>query len=134
MELRQIRYFIAVAEHLNYSKAAKELHISISPLSRQIRQLEDEFGVRLFVRDRRRVTLTDAGRMFLQEAKSLIDHTANISEQLRMAKAGELGVVRVGVGLHLGDTVGSVVMEHSKAYPTVDIHSQGIFSTLQNAA
>jgi DNA-binding transcriptional LysR family regulator len=59
MELHQIRYFIAVAERLSYSKAARELHISVSPLSRQIRQLEEEFGVRLFARDRRRVELTD---------------------------------------------------------------------------
>ncbi|MGA9883449.1 MAG: LysR family transcriptional regulator [Candidatus Acidiferrales bacterium] len=134
MELRQLRYFIAVAEQLSYSKAAKELHISVSPLSRQIRQLEDEFGVRLFVRDRRRVTLSGAGRLFLQEAKSLLNHTASVSEQLRLAKAGELGVVRVGVGLHLGDTVGSIVMEHSKRHATVEVQCCGIFSTLQNAA
>ncbi len=134
MELRQLRYFVAVAEHLSYSKAAKELHVSISPLSRQIRQLEDEFGVRLLLRDRRRVTLSDAGRMFLSEAKSLLDHTENVSEQLRLAKAGEIGVVRVGVGLHLGDTVGSVVMEHARQHPTVEVQCRGIFSTMQNAA
>ncbi|MDE3170648.1 MAG: LysR family transcriptional regulator [Acidobacteriota bacterium] len=134
MELRQLRYFIAVAEHLSYSKAAKYLHISVSPLSRQIRQLEDEFGVRLFVRDRRRVTLSDTGRLFLQEAKSLLNHTATVSERLRLAKAGELGALRVGVGLHLGDTVGSIVLEHSKRRPAVDVHCQDIFSTLQNSA
>jgi DNA-binding transcriptional LysR family regulator len=134
MELRQLRYFIAVAEHLSYSKAAKELHVSISPLSRQIRQLEDEFGVRLLLRDRRRVTLSDAGRLFLQEAKSLLNHTENLSEHLRLAKAGELGVVRVAVGLHLGDTVGSVVMEHSRLHPTVEVQCQGIFSTMQNTS
>jgi DNA-binding transcriptional LysR family regulator len=132
MELRQLRYFIAVADHLSYSKAAKELHISIAPLSRQIRQLEDEFGVQLFERDRRRVTLSDAGQLFLREAKSLINHTANVSEQLRLAKAGELGVVRVGVALHLGDTVGSIVMEHAKTHSAVEVQSQGIFSTMQN--
>jgi DNA-binding transcriptional LysR family regulator len=134
MELRQLRYFIAVAEHLSYSKAANELHVSISPLSRQIRQLEDEFGVRLFLRDRRRVSLTDAGRLFLQEAKSLLNQTEALSAHLRLAKAGELGVVRVGVGLHLGDTVGSVVMEHARRHPAVDVQCQGIFSTMQNAA
>lgn len=134
MELRQLRYFIAVAEHLSYSKAAKELHVSISPLSRQIRQLEDEFGVRLFLRDRRRVALSGAGRLFLPEAKSLLTHTENLSEHLRLAKEGELGVVRVAVGLHLGDTVGSVVMEHSRIHPTVEVQCQGIFSTMQNTA
>lgn len=134
MELRQVRYFIAVAGHLSYSKAAHELHISVSPLSRQIRQLEDEFGVRLFSRDRRRVELTDAGRMFLEEAKALVHHSAEVSDRLRMARKGESGRVRVGVGLHLGDKVGSVAAEHAKLYPGVDIHCQAIFSTLQNQA
>jgi DNA-binding transcriptional LysR family regulator len=134
MELRQIRYFIAVAELLSYSKAAKKLHISISPLSRQIRQLEDEFGVQLFERDRRRVDLTDAGKLFLREAKSLIRQTESLSEQLRQAKAGELGVIRVAVGLHLGDMIGSLVQRHSQLHPTVEIECQGIFSTMQNSA
>jgi len=134
MELRQVRYFIAVAEHLSYSKAARELHISVSPLSRQIRQLEDEFGVRLFSRDRRRVELTDAGRMFLDEARALVHHSAQVSDRLRMARKGATGVVKVGVGLHLGDKVGSVAAEHAKLHPGVDIQCQAIFSTLQNQA
>jgi DNA-binding transcriptional LysR family regulator len=134
MDLRQIRYFIAVAENLSYSKAAQELHVSVSPLSRQIRQLEDEFGVRLFARDRRRVELTGAGRLFLEEARGLIRHTAEISGRLRMAKNGETGTVTVGVALHLGDTVGSVAAEHVRLHPEVDIECHGIFSTLQNEA
>lgn len=134
MELRQIRYFIAVAERLSYSKAAQELHVSVSPLSRQIRQLEQEFGVRLLSRDRRRVELTDAGKMFLEEAKGLINHTAQVSDHLRMAREGALGAVKIGIGLYLGDKLGSVVVEHSKRYPAVDIQCTSIFSTLQNAA
>jgi len=134
MELRQVRYFIAVAEHLSYSKAARELHVSVSPLSRQVRQLENEYGVRLLSRDRRRVELTDAGRMFLEEAKALVHHTAEVSDRLRMAGKGETGAVRVGVALHLGDKVGAVVADHAKLHPEVDIQCQAIFSTLQNAA
>jgi len=134
MDLRQLRYFVAVAEHLSYAKASQQLHVSVSPLSRQVRQLEDEFGVRLFVRDRRRVELTDAGRMFLEEAKALLRHTAEVSGRLRMAKKGETGTIRVGVGLHLGDKVGSVAAEHARLHPEVDIQCQGIFSTLQNEA
>jgi DNA-binding transcriptional LysR family regulator len=134
MELHQIRYFIAVAERLSYSKAAREVHISVSPLSRQIRQLEEEFGVRLFARDRRRVELTDAGQLFLEEAKALIHHTAEVSDRLRLASRGEAGVVKVGVALHLGDRVGSVVAEHARRYPAVDIQCKCIFSTQQNAA
>ena len=134
MELRQIRYFIAVAELLSYSKAAKQLHVSISPLSRQIRQLEDEFGVQLFERDRRRVALTEAGRLFLREGQSLIRQTESLSDQLRRAKAGDLGVIRVAVGLHLGDMIGTLVRQHSQLHPSVEIQCQGIFSTMQNAA
>jgi DNA-binding transcriptional LysR family regulator len=134
MELRQIRYFIAVAEHLSYSKAAQELHISVSPLSRQICQLEDEFGVRLFVRDRRRVQLTDAGTLFLQDAKDLLSQTQRVSDHLRQARNGAAGAVRIGVALHLGDRVGSVVADHAKRYPAVEIECRCICSTLQNAA
>ena len=134
MELRQLRYFIAVAERLSYSKAAEELHISVSPLSRQIRLLEDEFGLRLFERDRRRVALTDAGKLFLQDAKDLVSQTAKIADHMRQASKGVTGVVRTGIALHLADKVGSVVVEHSKRCPAVDIQCESIFSTLQNMA
>ena len=134
MEFRQLRYFIAVAERLSYSKAAEELHISVSPLSRQIRQLEDEFSIQLFERDRRRVSLTDAGKLFLQEAKALISHMARVTDHMQQAKKGEAGIVRAGIALHLADKVGNVVVEHSKRYPAVDIQCDSIFSTLQNAA
>ncbi len=134
MELRQLRYFIAVAERLSYSKAAEELHVSISPLSRQIRQLEDEFDVRLFDRDRRRVALTDAGALFLQDAKLLISQAARVADRLRQAKKGEAGRRESALLYILADKVGSMVVEHAKRYPAVDIQCDSIFSTLQNAA
>lgn len=134
MELRQLRYFIAVAERLSYSKAAEDLHVSVSPLSRQIRLLEDEFGLRLFERDRRRVALTDAGKLFLRDAKDLVSQTAKVADHMRQASKGVAGVVRTGIALHLADKVGSVVVEHSRLCPAVDIQCVSIFSTLQNAA
>lgn len=134
MELRQLRYFIAVAERLSYSKAAEELHVSVSPLSRQIRLLEDEFGLRLFERDRRRVALTDAGKLFLEDAKDLVSQTARVADHMRQASKGVAGVVRTGIALHLADKVGSVVVEHFKQCPAVDIQCVSIFSTLQNTA
>jgi len=134
MELRQLRYFIAVAERLSYSKAAEELHVSVSPLSRQIRQLEEEFDIRLFERDRRRVALTEAGKLFLHDAKALLNQIARVGDRMRQASNGEAGVVRTGIALHLADKVGSVVVEHSKRHPAVDIQCDSIFSTLQNAA
>src|SRR5271170_6876522 len=116
MELRQLRYFIAVAERLSYSKAAQHLHITVPPLSRQIRQLEEELGVQLLVRDRRGVALTDAGRMLLREAKSLATQTEHVLECVRLAKMGETGRVRVGIGLALGERISRVLIEHSKQF------------------
>ena len=134
MELRQLRYFIAVAECLSFSKAAEELHITVPPLSRQIRQLEEEFDVQLFVRNRRRVLLSDAGRMFLREAKTLADQMTRFTRSVRQAAHGDAGTVRIGIGLHLGERLSRAVIDHSKLYPLVEIHTTGIFPASQNAA
>jgi len=134
MELRQLRYFIAVAEHLSFSKAAHELHVTVPPLSRQIRQLEDELDAQLFMRDRRHVALTDAGRALLREAKVLVDRTAHVSDCVRSTKLGESGLVRVGIGPGLGARVSRVLVEHSKRYPAVELQCREMFSGLQNQA
>jgi DNA-binding transcriptional LysR family regulator len=134
MELRQLRYFIAVAEYLSFSRAAEELHITVPPLSRQIRQLEEEFDVQLFVRNRRRVILTDAGRLFLREAKTLEEQMTRFTNCVRQAKHGDAGTVRIGIGLHLGERLSRAVVEHSQQYPAVEIQTTGLFSSLQSAA
>ena len=84
MELRHLKYFIAVAEELNFRKAAERLHMEQPPLSRQIHQLEEELSVELFIRDKRGVSLTEAGEAFLGEARLTIaqaDRTARIAQQ-----------------------------------------------------
>src|SRR5215469_3397246 len=134
MELRHLRYFITVAECLSFSRAAKQLHIAEPPLSRQIRQLEDELGVQLFIRDRRRVQLTDVGSLVLKEAKSVSAQTAQLLDTVRLAKRGQVGHVRVGVGTGLGEKVHRVLVEHSKQFPSVEIECQDVYSTLQNEA
>jgi len=134
MELRHLRYFIAVAETLNFSKASLRLNIAQPPLSRQIKQLEDELGTPLLLRDRRRVSLTDAGHIFLQEARAILNHSVHAMESVRRAAKGELGFLRIGIGSGLGHAVNRVLFEHAKSFPGIEIECKDILSSLENVA
>src|SRR5882724_4270844 len=90
VELRHLRYFVAVAEMENVSRAALKLHVSQPALSRQIRDLEDELGVQLFERTGKAVNLTDAGRVFLREARTVLERTNEAVKNVRaFAQTGE---------------------------------------------
>ncbi len=132
VELRHVRYFIAVAEYLNFRKAAEQLHIAQPPLSRQIRQLEEDLGVALFVRNKRRVELTKAGHVFLEQARKLIVQAGHATEAARHAQKGESGVVRIGIASGLGGVVSKVVFEHRKRWPAIEVECKDIFSSHQN--
>ena len=134
MELRHVRYFIAVAECLNFRQAAQQLHLAQPPLSRQIRQLEEDLGVTLFARDKRKVELTKAGHAFLEEARRLIVQAGHSADVARHAQKGEVGTVRVGLSSGLGDTVSKVVLEHLRRFPAVEVECRDIFSNFQNEA
>src|ERR1700761_1668074 len=96
MELRHLRYFVAVAEELHFTRAAERLHIAQPPLSQQIRALEDELGVRLFERTRRSVALTDAGHALLERARALLSSAQALPAELQRIARGEVGQLRIG--------------------------------------
>lgn len=96
MELRHLRYFVAVAEEQNVTRAALRLHVSQPPLSRQIRNLEDELGIRLFNRDARAVRLTEAGRAFLAKARIVLQRATEAVETAKEVAGGRRGEIHVG--------------------------------------
>jgi DNA-binding transcriptional LysR family regulator len=96
MELRKLRYFVALAEELHFGRAAQRLHITQPPLSMAILSLEQELAVRLFTRAPRRVTLTAAGAAFLEQARALLARAADAIEVTRAADRGEVGRLRIG--------------------------------------
>ncbi len=103
IELRQLRYFVAVAEELHFGRAADRLHMSQSPLSRAIRELERDVGVVLFVRTTRRVELTGAGSVLLERARrALAEIDGAVAEARQSVRSGE-AVLRLGYGPFSGD-------------------------------
>jgi DNA-binding transcriptional LysR family regulator len=113
-DLWQLRYFMAVAEHLHFGRAAAALHISQPPLSRAIRALEERVGVTLFARNRRRVELTPAGARLLEEARHTLEQLERAVLELRGMAAGERGRLRIGF-VSLAD-YGGVLPGLLKAY------------------
>src|SRR5437763_3467094 len=98
IELRQLRYFVAVAEELHFGRAAERLHMSQSPLSRAIRDLERDLGVVLFVRTTRRVELTPSGSVLLERSRrALAEIDAAIADARRSAQADN-DVLRIAYG------------------------------------
>ncbi|MCG8347024.1 MAG: LysR family transcriptional regulator [Chloroflexales bacterium] len=96
MEFRHLRYFIAVAEELHFGRAAARLQMAQPPLSQQIRQLENEIGVQLLHRTKRRVELTHAGAMFLKEAQAIVAHAEQAIQVAQQASHGKIGRLAVG--------------------------------------
>lgn len=96
MELRHLRYFVAVAEELHFTRAAERLHIGQPPLSHQIQMLEGEVGAALFERSKRWVRLTEAGRLFLDDARRILALSEQAVETARRAGRGEVGELRIG--------------------------------------
>jgi DNA-binding transcriptional LysR family regulator len=126
MELRHLRYFVAVAEELNFTRAAERLGISQPPLSLQIRQLENELGTPLFHRRARSVELTDAGKLFLEEARVILKQVETAEAGVRRRARGETGRIVVGSAgaTYFHPLIPAIIREYGKRYPDITLAPQ----------
>jgi DNA-binding transcriptional LysR family regulator len=121
MELRQLRYFVTLAEDLHFGRAAAREHIVQSALSQQLQRLERELGVRLLERTTHRVQLTPAGRAFLVEARQILSHIARAAEVAKRA-GGAASTLRVGIVDASYDSMPQILRQVRERYPDLEIH------------
>ena len=133
MELRHLRYFVAVADTLHFGKAAERLGMSQPPLSQQIRQLEDTVGARLLTRTNRRVALTEPGRVFLQEARAILAHIDRAVDLTQRAQRGELGELRIGFTrtTPLSQDIPGAIFTFRQRFPAVHLQLEEMNSLQQ---
>lgn len=122
MDLRHLRYFVAVAEELSFTRAAERLRIAQPPLSQQIRQLEEELGVSLLSRTRRHVELTESGRIYLRHARQILRSVETAAVDAQRAQRGEIGALAVGFFEHMSYTVlPPILRAYRERYPEVNV-------------
>jgi DNA-binding transcriptional LysR family regulator len=136
MELRHLRYFLAVAEELNFTRAAKRLNIAQPPLTQQIKALEAEMGVALFDRTGYRVGLTDAGRSFMPQVVRILTDVRNAVALAKRAALGDVGHVRVGFteSASFNPRVTATFRNFRTACPEVEVSLEESPSTVLAAA
>ena len=123
MELRHLRYYIAVADALNFTRAAEKLHVAQPALSKQVQDLEDEIGVDLFKRSQRGVTLTAEGRLFLDEARNIVAAADSAVLKTRALARGEFGELNIGYAPSPSiDFLPPALAAFQKAAPQVSVH------------
>lgn len=120
MDLRQLRYFLVVADELSFTHAARRLNISQPPLSQQIQQLEATLGTRLFNRTSRRVELTAAGRELQPQARSILAQAEQVAKQVRFIGAGRTGKIDIGAtGAILRGGLAVLLADYRRIMPEV---------------
>jgi DNA-binding transcriptional LysR family regulator len=126
MELRHLRYFVAVAEELHFRRAAGRLGIKQPPLSLQIRQLEQELGAPLFHRLTRGVELTETGTLLLDEARRILDQVEQIKAGVQSLARGETGCIHLGFACAtcFHPLVPGIIRAHSERYPSIIVTSE----------
>ncbi len=122
MDLRHVRTFVTVAEVGTVSRAAEQLHIAQPALSRQIANLEDEFGLKLFDRVGRRLVLTSEGEQLLNDCRGLLNYARALGEQAQVLRRGDVGVLRVSASPHLIEGIFPAFLRHyAVRYPNVQV-------------
>jgi DNA-binding transcriptional LysR family regulator len=122
MDLRRLRTFVTVAEEGSVSKAALHLHISQPGLSRQIQELQQELGLRLFDRVGRRLVLTSEGEQLLGSCRSLLSHASSLSEQAQLLKRGDTGLLRVAASpIQIETVLSTFLPRYAERYPNVQV-------------
>ena len=126
MDFRHLRAFIAVAEESSVTKAAARLHISQPPLSRHIRQLEEELGMTLFIRHRQGVRLTDAGAGLLEKAKVLAAAASDFYETAGQTSRSEESRLRVGIGWGIWEAVNKIRVASARQFANITIETSDV--------
>ncbi|MDR3459854.1 MAG: LysR family transcriptional regulator [Verrucomicrobiae bacterium] len=135
MELRHLRYFSAVAQHLNYSAAARRLHVAQPAISQTVLDLEAELGVKLLLRTRRSVQLTAAGVVFLQKAGEILFQAEAAKRLAQRAARGEVGKLGVGFfGSATAPILPALVQAYRRKFPEVELHLHELNPDQQLAA
>jgi LysR family transcriptional regulator, benzoate and cis,cis-muconate-responsive activator of ben and cat genes len=134
MDLRHLRAFAAVADSHSFSKAARQLHVAQPPLSRHIRQLENEIGVKLFLRTTTGVQLTREGTLLLEKARTVLAEAGGFLELAGRAKSGMTSIVKVGIARGLAEVVNAVRVHLLGRNPEVSIEGLDIDSSRQYEA
>lgn len=122
MELRQLKYFVKTAETLNFSEAARQLFVTQSTLSQQIRQLEQELGVELFLRDSHSVRLTESGEHLLPGARRTLQEADSCFAQVSDLKQMLTGVLNIGITYSFAPVLAESVREFTRQYPGVKLN------------
>jgi DNA-binding transcriptional LysR family regulator len=133
MKMRQLEYFLTIADEGGFNRAAKRLHVAQPALSVQIRTLEEEIGAQLFERDKRHVFLTQAGKQFQQHARAILSRANTAKIEARCAEAGELGTLDVGYSASAMFSRGlpASIRRFNRQYPYVMLTLHGIPSREQ---
>lgn len=121
MEFRQLRYFVKVAELRSFSEASKALFISQSTLSQQIKQLEEELGVELLVRDSRHVSMSDYGEQYLPYAKQVLKDVDTSTERMNDVRQLKIGTLNVGATYTFCPLLADTVRDYMKKYPGIKL-------------